>query len=161
MGDLMRHLRRTVTGGLALAAALGGTAAWAYWSVGGSGAGSAGTGSLQPITVTALVAGDQAGSALLPGGPAAGVVLRVHNPNPFPVRLSDVAAAGPVTTDVAHPGCTTTGVTFIPPTEPDIPVAAGTTQLVDLPAAASMATTSSSACQGARFAIPVTVTARR
>jgi hypothetical protein len=149
-----------LVGGLVLVTALGGTGAWAYWSAGGSGAHVAGTGSIQPVAVTALVSGDQAGSALLPGGPAAGVVLRVHNANPFPVRLTGVTASGPITADAGHPGCTTTGVTFLPPTDPDIAVPASGSLLVELPAAASMASSSSAGCQGAVFTIPVTVTAR-
>jgi hypothetical protein len=160
----MRRLplaRRLVAGGVALAAALAGTAAWAYWTAAGTGTGSAGSGTMQAVTVTALVAGDQPGSALLPGGLAADVVLRVHNPNPYPVQLTAVTAAGVVTADAAHPGCTTTGVTFLPPAAPQLTVAAASTLLVDLPAAASMATSAPSGCQGATFSIPVTVTARR
>lgn len=153
----IRPRRLLPAGAAVLAAALAGTAAWAYWTA--AGAGSAGSGTMQPVTVAALVAGDQPGSALLPGA-SADVVLRLHNPNTFAVQLTAVAAAGAVTADAAHPGCSTTGVTFVPPTNPQITVPATTTLLVDLPAAASMASSAPSACQGATFAVPVTVTAR-
>jgi hypothetical protein len=162
-GRLRRLLaaRRLVAGGVAAALGLAGTAAWAYWSATGAGAGSAESGSMQAVTVTALVAGDQPGSALLPGGAAADVVLRVHNPNPYPVQVTSVAAAGAVSADAAHPACTSTGVTFLPPVNPQITVAAASTLLVDLPAAATMAASAPSGCQGATFAVPVTVLARR
>jgi hypothetical protein len=153
--------RRLVAGGIALAAGLAGSAAWGYWTAAGAGTGSAGSGSMQAVTVAALVVGDRPESALLPGGAAADVLLRVHNPNAYPVQVSAVAAAGAVTADAAHPACTSTGVTFLPPADPQLTIAAISTLLVDLPAAASMAASASAACQGATFSIPVTVTARR
>jgi hypothetical protein len=153
--------RRLVAGGIALAAGLTGSTAWAYWTATGAGTGSAGSGTMQAVTVTALVAGDRPGSALLPGGAAADVVLRVHNPNAYPVHLSAIAGAGAVTADAAHPACTSTGVTFLPPADPQLTVAVTSTLLVELPAAASMAASAPAACQGATFSIPVTVTARR
>jgi hypothetical protein len=160
MRAAIRPRRLLAAGAAVLATALAGTAAWAYWSATGAGAGSAGSGTIQPVTVTALVAGDQPSSALLPGG-TAGVLLRLHNPNAYPVLVGGIAAAGAVTADAGHPGCTATGVTFTPPANPQVSLAAGSTRLVELAAAASMAASSPSACQGATFSIPVTVTAQK
>ncbi len=94
-------------------------------------------------------------------GCTADLILRVKNPNTRPVTVYSVAANGAVTADAAHVGCTTTGVSLVAPTPPiGIAVAAGATQLVQLPNAARMTTASLSACQGATFTVPVTLTVR-
>ena len=139
----MTWLRRTRWSALAAvtAAALAGGTAYAYWSAGGSGSGAAANGTL------------------VPGG-SADVVLRVHNPNPGPIEIYSVTPNGTVTADAGHVGCT--GVTFTAPASPTgITVAADSTQLVHLAGAASMSLSSPSACQGATFHIPVTLTVRR
>ncbi len=162
MGQLVRRLplpRWTLPAGLAAVLALTGTA-WGYWSAGGAGASSPRTGSMQAVSIAALTGGDAPGSSLLPGAPAADVILRMANPNAFPVHVASIASAGPITADTGHPGCTTTGVTFTPPANPAITVPANATLLVDLPAAASMDTSASPGCQGATFRIPVTAGAR-
>jgi hypothetical protein len=119
------------------------------------------TGSIQPVTVAALTGGDAPSSSLRPGA-SADVVLRIQNVNPFPVTLVSVEG-GPasITADLAHPGCTTTGVTFTDQTGLSVPIAASGTTLVHLPGAAAMSTASSNGCQGATFSIPVTTTVRR
>jgi hypothetical protein len=157
----MTWLRRTRWSAAAAvtAAALAGGTAFAYWSAGGSGAGAAANGTLQTVTIDALVAGDTADGTLVPGG-SADVVLRVHNPNTASVEIYSVTPNGTVTADAGHAGCT--GVTFTAPASPTgITVAADSTQLVHLANAASMSLSSPSACQGATFHIPVTLTVRR
>jgi hypothetical protein len=149
--------------GLVLALVLGAGAAYGFLSGGGSGSGSGVTGTMQPVAVTAFTGGDAPASTLIPGG-TADVILRLHNPNPVPVRVFSVVASGPVAADISHPGCTTTGVTFDPPDDPITPtitVGPGASVLVELAGAASMDATSSPACQGASFHIPVTLTAHR
>src|SRR5947208_2613864 len=81
-------------------------AAFAYWTTGGGGSGSASTDSVQPVVVTAFVGGDAPSSTLLPGGPAADVILRLSNPNNYAVVLMTVARNSAVT------GCVTPAVTF-------------------------------------------------
>jgi len=132
--------------------------AFAVWSTTGAGAGAAQTGTLQTVTVTALTGSDSPSSTLVPGG-SADVMLRVNNPNGTAVQIYSVTGNGPVTADAGHSGCTTTGVSFVPPAVPvGTSLAANSTTLVHLPNAASMSTASLSACQGATFSIPVTVT---
>ena len=131
--------------------------AYAYFTATGSGSGSGNTGDMQNVTVSAIVGGDSPSSRLYPGGPAADVILRVHNPNTFPVQLFSLTGNGAITADASHSGCTTTGVTFTPPSSPNITIPAGDS-LVHVPGAASMSTASLSACQGATFTIPVTLT---
>jgi hypothetical protein len=144
---------------IALAIAGGGGIAYAYWSTTGSGHGSATNGTMQPVTVSALVGGDTPNATLIPGGNA-DVILRVTNPNAYPVRVYGVTGNGAITADAAHAACTTTGVTFTAPTSPITPtvtVPAGAALLVHLAGAASMSAASQSACQGATFHIPVTL----
>ncbi|MEY2567491.1 MAG: hypothetical protein QOE35_2020 [Actinomycetota bacterium] len=134
-------------------------AAYAYFTASGAGAGAANANTLQAVTVSAVVGGDAPASTLSPGGPAADVILRVNNPNSFSVRLYSLAGNGAVTVDVSHSSCTTPGVTFTPPSSPNVTLPSGSS-LVHLAGAATMSTASLSACQGATFTIPVTVTVR-
>jgi hypothetical protein len=131
--------------------------AYAAFSGTGSGTGSAHTGTMQTVTVSALVGGDAPSSNLYPGGPAADVILRVNNPNSYSVKLYSIAGNGTITADASHSGCTTTGVTFTPPSNPNIALPAGSS-LVHLSGAATMSSASLNSCQGASFSIPVTMT---
>ena len=145
---------------LALAA---GGAAYAGFSGTGLGTGSASTGSMQAVTITALTGGDQPSTSLVPGG-SADVVVRVVNPNESPVQVFSVTADGGVTADPAHSGCTSPAVTFTAPAAPISPavtVPGSSSVSFHLPGAASMGLSSQSACQGATFEIPVTLTARQ
>ncbi len=142
--------------GLVAALAMGG-AAYAYVSAAGSGSGSGTAGTMQTVTVSAFVGGDTPTSALYPGGPTADVILRVNNPNSFSVQLFSISGNGAITADASHSGCTTTGVTFTPASNPNVTIPAGSS-LVHLSGAASMSTASLSACQGATFTIPVSIT---
>lgn len=147
----------TVAGSVLLVV-LGCGVAFAVWSTTGSGTGAARSGTLQSVTVSAFTAGDSPNATLVPGG-AADVMLRMTNPNSAAVQLYSVVANGQITADAGHSGCTTTGVSFVAPATPvGITLAANSTTLVHLPGAASMNTASLSACQGASFRIPVTVT---
>jgi len=133
------------------------TGAYAYWSAYGAGAATATTRTMLPVTVSAFVAGDTPASKLRPNGPAADVILRVANPNPFPVTLVSVQPNGTITGAGGSGTCTTTGVTFVPPVSPSIGIGAGASSLVDLPAAATMSASSDAGCAGALFRIPVSI----
>lgn len=157
----MKTSRWTAAALVALTGVVGGGVAHAFWSVGGSGSGSATNGNLQLVTLEALAGADVPAAGLVPGG-TTDVYLRVHNPNSVPVQVYSVSSNGPVTADGDHPGCTTTGVTFTAPAAPiGTTVDAGTTEVVLLADAASMDNSSSSACQGATFHLPVALTVRR
>lgn len=90
-----------IVGALATAAV-----AFAYWTQGGTGSGTASTGSTTPITVnqTSTVSG------LYPGGPAVTLSGNFDNPNAQPVHLSSVTATVHAFTshavDGAKPDCT-------------------------------------------------------
>lgn len=151
---------RWIAAAAIVAMVIGAGLAQAYWRTTGQGTGSAANGTLQTVTLDAIVGGDTPNSTLVPGG-TADLILRVKNPNAQAVTIYGVTANGAATADAAHAGCTTTGVSLVVPTPPvGIVVAAGATQLVHLAGGARMTTASLSACQGATFTLPVTLTVR-
>lgn len=154
------RLARTAAATTALCLLGGVGSAYAYWTAAGLGSGSATNGTMQTVTVDALVPGGSPQTSLVPGG-SADVVLRITNPNPHGVAVHSVTANGPITADGAHPGCAPTGVTFTPAQMTSTAIAANTSVLLTLPGAASMSTASPSACQGAQFTIPVTLEVRK
>jgi hypothetical protein len=174
----MRRLltRRAVVTRRRLMAALAGTlvavvatagGAYAYWTAKGTGSGSVTVGTMQTVTVAAY-ANEAITNKLYPGGPAGDVLLKVSNPNQFTVTVVAIGSAGSVTADPGHSGCTTTGVTFTPPASPtNFGVGAATgpstpfVQSITVSGAVSMDATSLSACQGATFHVPVTITVHR
>jgi hypothetical protein len=133
--------------------------ALAWFSASGSGTGSGANGTVQPVTVQALVGGDAPASKLQPGG-SADVILRLSNPNSFALTLTAVSGGSPISADSGHGGCTTTGVSFANQSGLSISVPSGSS-LVHLSGAASMDATSSSGCQGATFSIPVSLSVRK
>jgi hypothetical protein len=110
--------------------------------------------------VTVAAATGTPSTPLLPGG-TGDVILNVNNPNAYAVTLVSVSGNGTITADGGHSGCTTTGVTFNNQSGLTINIPASTTTAVDLPGAASMSTASLSACQGATFSIPVSITVHK
>ena len=157
------RIARTTAATVALCILGGAGSAYAYWATTGVGSGSATNGTMQTVTVDALIPGDTLQTSLVPGG-SADVVLRATNPNSHAVTVYGIAANGAVTADAAHSGCTTTGVTFTPPAAPLAPtvtIQANTSILLTLEGAASMSAASLSACQGAQFNVPVTLEVRK
>ena len=157
------RLARTAVATVALCILGGAGSAYAYWAAAGTGSGSASNGSMQAVTVDALIPGDTLQTSLVPGG-TADVLLRASNPNPHAVTVYGFAANGPVTADAAHPGCTTTGVTFTPPPVPlssPLIIQPNSSILLTLQGAAGMSAASVSACQGAQFTVPVTLEVRK
>jgi hypothetical protein len=142
---------------------LGVGSAYAYWSTFGIGSGSAANGTMQTVTVDALVAGDSPSTTLVPGG-SADVIVRASNPNAFAVQVYSFTANGSATADASHAACTTTGVAFNAPAAPLTPavsIPANSSVLITLPGAATMSTASQSSCQGALFHLPVTMAVRK
>ena len=157
------RIARTAAATIALCILGGVGTAYAYWATTGIGSGAAINGTMQTVTVDALIAGDTPQTSLVPGG-TADVIVRATNPNTHAVTIYGIAANGAVTADAAHPGCTTTGVTFTPPPAPLTPtvtIQANTSILLTLQGAASMSAASLSACQGAQFNVPVTLEVRK
>lgn len=158
-----RLAARTAAATVILCLATGAGGAYAYWTTIGAGSGAATNGTMATVTVEALVAGDGPASTLVPGG-TADVAVRAFNPNNYPVQAYAITGSGPATADAGHPGCTTTGVTFVDPAAPLAPavsIPANSSILITLAGAAAMSTASSSGCQGATFSLPVTLEARK
>jgi hypothetical protein len=87
-----------------VALALGGLA-YAYWTQGGTGSGTADTGTTSAITVNQTTTP----TGLYPGGPTAALAGTFDNPNAHPVNISSVTAAVHAFTAQANgakPACT-------------------------------------------------------
>lgn len=137
----------------------GGGFAWAYVTSTGAGTGALATGTLNAPSIEATVVAPA--TALLPGG-TGDATFKLDNPNPSAVTVVSVTSTGTISVADA-PGCSAgnDGVSFTNQTSLAIPVAARATGVViDLPGSVSMAASSASACQGATFSIPVTVSVR-
>jgi hypothetical protein len=129
---------------------------YAAWTTNGSGSGYAKAGSSQALTTVDVSASTTA--TLYPGA-TGDVILKVNNPNSYPVRVTEVTGSGTITVDSGHAaGCVTTGVTFTNQTGKTIDIAANSQTQVTLSGAAKMSNASDNGCQGATFTIPVTLT---
>ena len=134
-------------------------AAYAYLTSTGAGTASASVGTAATVSISSATVSPS--TPLLPGG-TGDVTLQVINSSGFAVTLVSVAgAAGAITADSGHPGCTTTGVTFTSQTGLSTVIAPDSTASIDLPGAAAMSTASAGGCQGATFSIPVTITVQQ
>lgn len=149
--------KRSLVGGAVTLLVLGVVGlVYAAWTTNGSGSGYAKAGSSQALTTVDVSA---ATTATLYPGATGDVLLKVNNPNPYPVKVTDVTGSGAITVDPAHAaGCVTTGVTFTNQTGKSIEIAANSQTQVTLTGAAKMSNASDNGCQGATFTIPVTLT---
>jgi|HubBroStandDraft_1064217.scaffolds.fasta_scaffold312655_2 hypothetical protein len=156
----MRGKRYFIGGAAALAAVLvGGGVAFATWSASGSGTGSALAYSEQTVTVNA-VALPASDASLYPGGPAGNVYFTVTNPNPYAIKITNIAWGTPVS---GNPSACPSSVISVDANAPTsgfsltIP-AAGTSPAVEVNAVLDLSTSATDACQGGSFNVPVTVT---
>lgn len=100
-----RGLGRKWATGLLVASLVGGGAAFAFWTMGGSGEGEAGTGTSQSVVInqTSAVTG------LAPGVGAQTLSGDFDNPNAGPVHVGSVSV---VVTGTDKPGCGSTDYTI-------------------------------------------------
>ena len=128
---------------------------YAAWTTTGSGSGYAKAGTAQELTTVDVSAST---TATLYPGTDGDVLIRIKNPNPYPVEVSSITGDGTITPDSGHSGCTPTGVTFQNQTglTIDVPANNGETETT-LNNAAHMSNASVNACQGATFTIPVSL----
>jgi hypothetical protein len=130
--------------------------AHAYFRASGSGSGTGATGTLQPATLVALVTSDTPTSTLVPGG-SADLILKINNPASSNVTLVGIAPKTGGTVTPSLPGCTTSGVSLATIGALAITLTPGS-NTVHIGNGATMSTASVSGCQGATFAIDVTIT---
>jgi len=150
-------LRRVLVVTTVVGATLGGGIAVAAWTSSGSGAANAKAGTAAAPTTGTVNASAFTSGLLYPGGPAGDAKVLVNNPNPYPVKVTTIVANGTPTGSGGTGTCTTTGVTWSSQS-PNASVPAGGNATLTLAGAVSMSTASEDGCQGALFAIPVTVT---
>ena len=96
-------------------------------------------------------------AATLYPGATGDVVVRISNPNPYPVTVTDVAGSGVIDSDTTAACDASTGVTFTDQTGLSVAVPAGGATTVTLSGSAQMDNSSHTTCQGAVFTIPVTL----
>lgn len=157
-GCVLRNSVSTYLGGLLVVLILGsfGTA-YGYWTATGDGSGSADIGAAVPVTLGPAAPATQ----LYPGGQSA-VSLVVTNPNPFAVRINQLAldstegAAG-FAVDAGHTGCDLSTLDFTTQTSGwTIPARVGASDgslAITLTNALAMSSTAVNACQGASFTV--------
>jgi hypothetical protein len=143
---------------------LGAGVAFAAWTATGTGAAGAKATAFQALTVSAGTT-----TAQLYPGSSGDAVVSVTNPNPFPVKITQVAqdvSAGKFVSSDQGANCTDaaasthpTGVSLTSATgAPLATIAANSTSSFTLTGKVAMANTSDTLCQGATFSIPVAVT---
>lgn len=130
------------------------TASYAAWTTNGTGSASAKAGTSSALTTSTVAVTT---GLLYPNGPAGDVKLTVNNPNPYPVRITQVAGNGTVTASGGTGTCTTTGVSFATQTG-TFDVAANSSATFTFTGAATMSNASQDGCQNATFTIPVALT---
>jgi len=130
---------------------------YAAWTTNGSGSGYAKAGSA--VDLSTVDASAQTRNDLYPNSNGT-VVLNIHNPNPFPVTITDVTAgSGNVTASGGIGTCDITGVSFLDQHGLTINVGAETDSgPIELQNAAHMSNESENGCQKAVFTIPVVLT---
>jgi|tagenome__1003787_1003787.scaffolds.fasta_scaffold20932000_2 hypothetical protein len=141
----------------AVALAVNGGVAWAYWNLSGRGSASAAGGTAVELQVSAV---PQPDSPIYPGA-TTDIYVTVTNPNTFAIRVHAFKPGlGPVMADAAHAsaGCVHTGVSIVNRTYGvSWYVAKKTSRVFGLPDGIRMTSDSDSACQGASFTVPIAV----
>lgn len=146
--------RLTVTS-VAIGAIMVASVAFAAWTVSGSGTGSAKATSAVALTATGVTPT----ADLYPGKTNGDAKLTIDNTNPFDVEVTDIARSGAITSSAGGACNADTGVTFTDQSGLTLSVPAGTSQTFTLSGVVAMDNTSDTACQGATFTIPVSLTA--
>jgi hypothetical protein len=153
-GNIMRN-RRIIGFGVPLLVLAVVGLVYAAWTTNGTGSGYAKAGSSQALTTVDVSASTTA--SLYPGVDG-NVLIKINNPNPYPVRVTAVSGNGTITASGGSGTCTTTGVTFTDQSSLTLDVAASTATQFTLTGAAHMSNSSDNGCQGAVFTIPVSLT---
>jgi hypothetical protein len=154
----MTRKKRILTSGVAILVLAVVGLVYAAWTTSGSGSGYAEAGNALDLT-TSEVSTTTVGK-LYPGG-TGDVKIKINNPNPYPVKVTDVTQkTGTAGTITADNNCTPTGVSFADQSGKSIlvPAKAGGVDgsvTETFTNAAKMSNASDDACQGAVFTIPV------
>lgn len=150
----MKMTKKLTVGTLFAGAMLAGSIAFAAWTATGAGSGYAKASSAQALTTVDVSASTVA--TLYPGA-TGNVLLRIANPNPYPVTVTDVAGSGAIDSDAVAACDASTGVTFTNQTGLSLNVPASGAATFTLTGSVAMSNLSNTSCQGAIFTIPVTL----
>lgn len=143
----------------ALVLAIGGGAAYGYFTAHGSGTGSARTSTMGTVTITAT-----AGSPSTPLLPnlKGDLAFNVQNNGSVPVSITSISlkSGGSITDGSGCMSADSSAVTLITPTNLPYSITAtnGGSQSVDLANAVKMDSAAPNTCQGATFSVPITIT---
>src|ERR671927_268237 len=157
---MRKHINRKVAVGVLVVCLAAVGLVYAAWTTNGTGNAYAKAGTASAISTVDVSAST---TATLYPGVSGDVLIKLDNPNPYPVTVTAITGSGSITADSGHSGCTTTGVTFTNQSSLSLVVPAksggvdGVLQTT-LTGAASMSNASLNACQGAVFTIPVSIT---
>src|SRR5262245_51105532 len=133
--------RKLVVGALAIGIASAAGLAFGAWLASGNGEGYGKSGMAQALTTEFVEPSD----TLYPGGKS-DLVIRIHNPNPFPVGVHSVMPNGPITSNDAACDSAGHGVTFSGLMVSYL-IGANTSETYTLTDALSMASSSANECQ--------------
>lgn len=142
--------RKAAIVGLVLGLLFAAGIAFAAWTATGTGSGYAKATTAQALTTVDVSATTPA--TLYPGA-TGDVRLRIDNPNPYAVVVTDVTGNGSIT--ASNGGCNVASVTFTDQTGLSLNVPAGSQATFTLTGAVQMSTSANDDCQGATFTIPV------
>lgn len=146
--------RKAFVIGALIGGMLFGSIAWAAWTANGSGSATAKAQTAQALTTVDVSATTTA--TLYPGA-TGDALIRVNNPNPYPVRVTSVTGSGTIVSDKGAACDGSTGVTFTNSTGVALDVGASSAATFTLSGKVAMSNASDNACQGAVFTIPVTL----
>jgi hypothetical protein len=148
---MRRFVKHAAVIGAVTVAVVGTGVGYAAWNASGSGTGYTKAGTAQPLSSVDVSAG--AAAQLYPGA-TGDLIIKIHNGNSYPVRITSITGTGPAVASGGTGTCTTTGVTFTNQNGVfDVP--AGSDAQFTLTGAVHMSNASDDGCQGATFAIPV------
>jgi hypothetical protein len=150
--------RRLIFGAVTVMALVIASLGYAAWTSAGNGSGVAKASTAQGLTTVAATA-----SVGLYPGATADLALKVSNPNPYPVTVTDVTGNGTITADASHSTCGQdgthpTGVTYTDQHNLTIAVPANGSTQVAVSNSVHMGNASDNSCQGATFTVPVSLT---
>ena len=159
----MKIRKSLIVGAVALTAAMaGGGVALATWSASGSGTGSALAATAQQVTINA-VALNSSSASLFPGGPAGSVYFTVTNPNPYPVKITNIAWGTPVSNNSTACASSLISVDPSAPTSGFNLTVAGnaTSGQIQVNSVLDLSFNATDACQGIGFSVPVTISGQQ